>query len=111
MLSSLGWGEIVDTAARWVRRRELALDQSRDWLSGAGVFLSKWTWVAVMDADVIAASEYIEHDPTQDLKLADAIHLATCRRLGATLLTGDRQQATAAASLSIPYHLILPERN
>jgi predicted nucleic acid-binding protein len=36
------------------------------------------------------------------LLLPDALHLAICRRIGATLVSGDKRQADAADALGIP---------
>ena len=108
-ISTYGWGEFVDTIARYVRGHmmtlaagELVLD-TVDQRSGG---LSRGE---TLDLDVAEGTALISADMTRGLKLGDAIHLAICRRLGATLLAGDRRQAAAATAFDIPNHLILSE--
>lgn len=108
MLGSFGWGELVDGAARRIRRGELALERSPTWFTQAREGFAKWEWVQLTDADVIEATRSIERNPLLALKLPDAIHLAMCRRNDAVLLTGDRHQAAAAETQSLPSHLIVP---
>ncbi len=109
LIGSFGWGEFVDTTARRVRGRTVPLPVglliAAHFSSGADA----WPRHPTLDADILQAGTFITADMTCGLKLGDAIHLAICRRFGATLLTGDRRQAAAAAALNIPNHLILPD--
>lgn len=105
-LGSFGWGEFVDGTGRRVRRGEAGTGAA-GWLQAAHRSFAGWTWVALVDADVATATEFLAADLERRLKLPDAIHIATARRLGATLLTGDQQQASVATDLGIASHLIV----
>lgn len=107
--SSFGWGEFVDGAARRVRRHQLLSEHFDGWIEQAELAFAAWERIDLSDNDLAEATAFIRSVPQRALKLPDSIHLAVCRRLGATLLTGDRQQAAAATAFDIPSHLILPE--
>lgn len=107
-ISSFAGGEFIDTIARDVRRHALTPDAGRAFLAAVDDRSCGLTRCENLNTDVLEAASLIADDMTRGLKLGDAIHLAICRRLGATLLTGDRRQAAAAAAFDMPVHLILP---
>jgi hypothetical protein len=53
---------------------------------------------AIVPADVTVATAFLRRLDLP-LRAPDALHIALCRRLGAGLLTFDRQMATAAVAL------------
>lgn len=108
-IGSFGWGEFVDTIARYVRRHAITPAAGMVVLDTVDQRSGGLQRCETHDADIVEAAAFISADMTRGLKLGDAIHLATCRRLGATLITGDRRQAAAATSFNIPSHLILPD--
>lgn len=108
-ISSYGWGEFVDTIARDVRQHSLTLAAGKMILATVDQRSGGLNRCPTLDIDVVEGTDLIAADMARGLKLGDAIHLATCRRLGATLLTGDRRQAAAATAFGISSHLILPE--
>lgn len=109
LISSLGWGEFVDAIARRVRGHTVPLAVGNTIIAHFGGGADTWVRHDTLNSDVLEGASLIAADMTRGLKLGDAIHLAICRRLEATLLTGDRQQAAAAADLAVRHHLILPE--
>lgn len=100
-LSHFAWGEFIDTLARTVRQGEQSTKAAQATASGVRRFFSAWSWAASQAEDVIDAAQLIEKDFRLPLKFPDAIHLATARRIGAVLLTFDRQQASAARAFGI----------
>ena len=108
VLSTLGWGELVDVTARRLRQGKLIDERAPDVLAATRATFAEWVWVDLVSSDVDVGTSYLIRNMMRGLKLPDAIHLAICQRIGAALLTGDRQQAAAAAEMSIPSHLILP---
>lgn len=107
VLGALAWGELVDVTARRVRRNPFLGEEAPRVLAATRATFAGWTWLDVQGADIDVATSHLLADLTRGLKLADAIHIAAAQRINATLLTGDRQQATAAAELSLSFHLIL----
>lgn len=99
--SSFGWGELTDTVARRVRRDMLSPHAGAATLQVARASFARWTQIATIDDDVRGATAAIASDLSRTLKLPDAIHIAIARRVGATLVTHDRAQATAARALGI----------
>ncbi|MES1200092.1 MAG: type II toxin-antitoxin system VapC family toxin [Pseudomonadota bacterium] len=59
----------------------------------------------VVNDDLIQATTFIQTCATP-LRAGDALHLAICRRLAASLLTLDRGMETAAKALSLPLLVI-----
>lgn len=100
-LGNLCWGEFVDQVCRRVRRHELSEDQARAIIVSVRKYLSSWRWVEASAADVATATALIADHPAQSIKIVDAIHIATAARIGATLLTFDDRQRTAAALLGV----------
>jgi uncharacterized protein len=56
-------------------------------------------------ADFERASAMVEHCAT-GLRAGDAVHLALCARLSATLCTADKVMVKAAKSFSVAVHLV-----
>jgi predicted nucleic acid-binding protein len=108
-IGSFAWGEFVDTIARYVRRHAITPAAGLVVLDTVDQRSGGLQRCETLDADIVESAEFITADMTRGLKLGDAIHLATCRRLGATLIKGDRRQAAAATAFDIPSHLIFPD--
>lgn len=109
LISSIGWGEFVDAIARRVRAHTVPIAIGDTIVTHFSGDAAGWSRQNTLDSDVLGGASFITVDMTRGLKLGDAIHLAICRRLGATLLTGDRRQAAAADAFEIDHHLIVPE--
>ena len=100
-IGRLAIGEFGSAVSRRRRMSELTDEQGKatlalfdDWLSVAT------TIVDHQPADLIEAASLVRH-PRPKLLTPDAIHLATCRRLGHRFITDDRGIVTVAQSLGI----------
>jgi predicted nucleic acid-binding protein len=107
--SSFAFGEVTDAVARQARRGEMSIDEARALLQRFRAYLVVWQKCETIDEDIGAATEFIVSDFRRSLKLADAILLATARRIDATMLTADRRQAAAATALDISCHFFPPQ--
>lgn len=106
VVSTLAAGEVASTLSRLVRMGDVELVDARDRLAQ----LDRWVrslarGVDTDAADVSAATDIVRRFELQ-LLMPDAVHLATCRRLGASLLTFDERLAEAAGTLGVP--LLVP---
>ena len=101
--SDFGWGELVSAVGQRVRRRHpLRPALGRRMINRGKVVVRRLSRLDTEPADIAEATAIME-DFTLGLRLPDAIHLATARRIGATLLTTDRAQGDAASALGIAY--------
>ncbi|MGE5271169.1 MAG: type II toxin-antitoxin system VapC family toxin [Thiohalocapsa sp.] len=101
LVSDLAAAEFASAIARRVRTREITLDQARSDLSDFDLWsLRSAQRVEVGASDVAAATAFLRR---LDLTLLapDAIHIAIVRRLGATLVTFDRNMASAGRALGV----------
>ena len=92
--------ETASAVARWVRLREMTIDQARIVLTSLDAWLSRSAQqVEVTSADIAAATAFLRRLDLP-LRTPDAIHIAATQRLGATLVTFDRQMAANARALN-----------
>lgn len=103
--STYGRGEFTDVVARRVRGTALSALDGQATLSAAYDFFAQWQSVATSPDDIELATAFITDDFGRAVKLPDAIHIATARRCVASLITHDRQQATAARAIGLDVHL------
>ena len=101
VVSEFGVGEFSAAISTTVRMDRLTDIDGIDLLED----FDAWCAEAVMFAAVTSAdlNDAIAIVRRFDLKLLfpDALHIATCRRIGATLVSGDRRQCDAAATLGV----------
>lgn len=100
LYSDLGWGELIAALGRQVRIGHLHATVASSEVDRARTLLRDWTDVATISADITQAAIWLS-DFTLALKLPDTIHIAIVHRLGATLVSTDRQQVVAARTLGI----------
>lgn len=100
LYSDLGWGELIAAIGRRVRLGRLQAVPGNRALDRARHILQDWTDVQTQSADIVQASVWLS-DFTVALKLPDAIHIAIAHRIGAKLVSTDRQQIAAARALGI----------
>jgi uncharacterized protein len=99
LISNLGEAEVISAVSRRVRTAELTPDAGRIVLAS----LDDWRGrsvqsVEIHTGDIARAGAFLRR---LDLPLLtpDAIHIAISQRLGATLVTFDRQMAASARAL------------
>lgn len=93
--------EFASAASRRVRTGEITADQALRVLSVHDAWVKdQATRIPVEGADVRLAAAFVRRFEL-GLRAPDALHLAVCRRLGASILAFDRQQAGAARALGI----------
>lgn len=101
IVTELAAGELASALSRLVRTRQLPLANAIDSLVAfdawrVGTCLSP----AFESVDIRTAALFVRRFELK-LRMPDAIHAATARRLGATLVTFDLRLASAAAALGI----------
>lgn len=101
VVSDFGAAEFSPAVARRVRMRDLTTDEGRlafghfdDWVARLA---SRQNVIAVD----IASADRILRRLDVNLRTPDAIHIAIARRIGATLVTFDRDMAAAARVLGM----------
>jgi uncharacterized protein len=101
IVSDFAAAEFSSAIERRVRMREFTLDHSRRTLSRFDFWLARTAdRVEISPADVSAATAFLRRlDLT--LRTPDAIHVAIAQRIGATLVTFDRQMADSARALGM----------
>jgi predicted nucleic acid-binding protein len=101
VISDLASAEFASAIARRVRTRELTLEQARQDLADFDL----WSIRSAQRGDIRAADVAVATTFLRRLDLPfltpDAIHIAAARRLGATLVTFDRQMAANARALDV----------
>ena len=106
-----GWTltEFCSAASMKVRTRQAtaslasqAIERGRKFIAERIVMLS------VEDDDLSAAADLCARS-FPPLRAGDALHLALCRRMGASIATLDDGMAEAAAACGVPVDLIGPE--
>jgi len=68
--------------------------------SRLGILARDWRRLPIENRDIEEAIDLVAK-VTLSLRLPDAIHIAVARRVGATLITNDRQQHRAARTLGV----------
>ncbi len=100
-VSEFASAEVASAFSRLVRMGALTIDRARDGLIAYDDWIAtEANAVDVEGQDVRLATSLVRRFDLM-LRAPDALHLAICRRLGATLATLDRRLATAARALGI----------
>jgi uncharacterized protein len=98
IVSDFTAAEFASAVARWVRRQELSMSQGRSALESFDHWLERTQRVEISPADVAVASTFLRRLDLP-LRTPDALHIAIAQRLGARLVTFDRQMAASAQAL------------
>ena len=101
VISDFGAAEFSSAIARRVRTRDLDADEARLAFANFDSWSARSAQrIEIATADVALAASFLRR---LDLALLtpDAIHIAVAQRLGATLVTFDRQMAANARALGI----------
>lgn len=102
MLSDLAAGEVAAAVHRAVRDGRMPADRLASSLGDFdGWRASDCSPVSHVSQDIRIAADLVRRFELA-LRMPDAIHLATCSRLGLTLATRDRRILRAALALGIP---------
>jgi predicted nucleic acid-binding protein len=97
-VSDFAIAEFASAIARRVRTKECTLDEARADLADFDAWMK---FIETAPADIAVASTFLRRLDLP-LKTPDAIHIAIAQRIGATLVTFDRQMAAAARALGTP---------
>ena len=98
-VSDLGSAEFASAIARRVRMGEVTIEDARRDLAGFDAWMQRSPQrVEIAAVDVVVATGYLRRLDLP-LRTPDAIHIAIAQRLGATLVTFDRQMAASAEAL------------
>lgn len=98
--SDFGVGELASAVGRRVRMQQLDAATAKALLLDFPTRLSDWTRSTIEPSDIGVATGYMLRF-TLGLRFPDAIHIATARGLGLTLVSTDIRQVRAAASLGV----------
>ena len=100
-LGDLAVGEIVAALYRAVRNERIDHADLTGYVAAVDSWhVSSCTAISHTGSDIRRAAEYVRHFDLA-LRMPDAIHLATCGRLGMTIATRDRRVLRAAEALGI----------
>ena len=102
IVSDLASAEFASAIARRVRMRETTLAEARADLADFDLWVMRFTQRAEAGAVDIATAITFLRRLDLPLKTPDAIHIAIAQRVGATLVTFDRQMAASARALGTP---------
>lgn len=100
LISGFGWGEFVAAVGRRVRTTAPSEPPATALIEAARGRMTSARSVATTTEDIAVPTDFVAAFSLA-LKLPDAIHIALARRLGATLVSTDRQQVAAARALAI----------
>lgn len=98
--SNFAWGEVIGALGVKVRATGMRPEHARLLIEDFAASVDRWDRIDVVAQDIDNAIESIA-DLTLALRLPDAIHIVVARRIGATLITSDRQQLRAAIQLGV----------
>lgn len=98
--SDFGWGEFLAALGARVRNDTVRAEPAREIVGRMRSQLKAATITSMERADLVAATGMVS-DFSLALKLPDAIHIAIAHRLGAILVSTDRQQIAAAVALNV----------
>lgn len=101
IISDFGRAEFISALSQRIRVGLLSQPDAIGLIGELDVDDPAVTKVEIESRDLALAAEYVMHFDLA-LRAPDALHLAVCRRLGATLVTFDERQHQGARSLSIP---------
>jgi predicted nucleic acid-binding protein len=101
MVSNFAAAEFASAVARWVRTREISTNEGRNALDSFDGWVARLQWVEMSPTDLPAATMFLRRLDLP-LRTPDAIHIAITQRVGATLVTFDRQMAACARALGTP---------
>lgn len=109
VLSEFGRGEVAAAMARLVRMGELDEVAAHRLLAGLDTWLAATVdLVATFEPEIRHAAQLVRRFELQ-LRMPDAIHLASCLAFRARLATFDRGMATAAVALGIEIVKLAPK--
>jgi predicted nucleic acid-binding protein len=101
-VSEFASAEVASALSRLLRMKNLSLRNAQDRLAAFDDWIAAdANLVDVEGVDVRLAARFVRRFDLM-LRAPDALHLAMCRRLNATIATLDRRLAVAAQALDIP---------
>ena len=101
-VSEFASAEVASALSRLLRMKNLSLGNAQDRLAAFDDWITAdANLVDVEGVDVRLAARFVRRFDLM-LRAPDALHLAMCRRLNATIATLDRRLAVAAQALDIP---------
>lgn len=102
VISDLTAGEFCAAVSTAVRMKRQTETEGRQAIADFDIwYASGIRQIAMSARDIEIAIGYVRRFEL-GLLFPDALHLAMCRRVGGTLVTGDKRQAGAAEALAIP---------
>jgi uncharacterized protein len=108
-VSDFGWGEFVSAIGLKVRRNELDPGEASKSVEAVANYLASWSRLRNTRRDLEEATAMITVFRL-GLRFPDAIHIATAKRAGCVLVSGDRRQLEAAEYFGVdalnPYSAI-----
>jgi uncharacterized protein len=111
LLSDFAAGEVASAIARLVRTRVLREDDAQNRLQVFDLWRAgNASDISTLASDIAQAALLVRRFAL-GLRMPDAIHLAICQRLGASLVTFDQRLYSAAAFLHVPIWRPLSEGN
>ncbi len=106
MISDYAAAEVSSAISRFVRMGELSTELARERLSSFDTWrATDFEAIDVAPQDVRTAASFVRMFELK-LRTPDALHLATCLRMGAVMICRDRRLAAAAEALDIPVTLL-----
>ena len=102
IVSDFGAVEYASVLARRVRTRVITREEARESFSAFDVWRTRTSQRAEINTSDLALAEAWLRRLDIALRTFDAVHLAIAQRLGATLVTFDRQMAASARALGTP---------
>lgn len=106
LVSDFAMGEFSSLCARHVRMGSLSPFAASEILQDGDAWSSQTNGVQISSMDVANATRLVRRFEL-GLRLPDAIHLVTCQRLRATLVTFDKKMVAAAGGVGLA--VISPE--
>ncbi len=101
LVSDLTTAEFSSVVARRMRNREFTVDQARVALANFDRWIDLSTRRTDTSAADLTAAIALLRRLDLPLRTLDALHIAIAQRVGATLVTFDRQMATSARALGM----------
>ena len=102
LISDLATAEFASALGRQVRMGALAVEEARAGLSALDAWARRAAnRIETIGSDIAVATTFLRRLDLP-LKTPDAIHIAIAQRLGATLVTFDRQMAASVRALGTP---------